>query len=165
MKKWFVVQTNPKEDSIAASFLDQQGIGVYQPFMNKWVFHARKKTLKKYPLFPNYLFVHALPIEEDLHKIRWCRGVKRILINNNTPVPIDEEFIIQLRSIGDSSGIIAKPVDFKPGDLVRVSSGPLKDVYGIFDEWNSDKGRVKILVEMVNTKAKVMIDASLLEKG
>ncbi len=165
MKKWFVVQTKPKEDFLASSFLEQQGIGVYQPFMNKWVFHARKKTLKKSPLFPSYLFVHTLPSEEELHKVRWCRGIRKLLISNHVPVPIDEEFIIHLKRMEDPAGIIAKPVDFRPGDQVRVTSGPLKDVYGIFEEWNSDNGRVKILIEMVNTKAKVMINASLLEKG
>ena len=116
MKHWYVVQTNPREEGVASSVLKQQGFDIYQPFMQRYVFHARKKTLKRYPLFPNYLFVNVGTSEEDLHKVRWCRGVRRILLDNYTPVPIDEDFIVGLRSLEDSEeGIIKKPVEVKSG--------------------------------------------------
>jgi transcription antitermination factor NusG len=165
MKQWFVVQTNPKEEEIACIVLRQSGIEVYQPWMQKYVFHARKKTLKRYPLFPNYIFVQVAPNEEELHKIRWCRGVRRILLDNYQPIPIDAEFIVGLYSLEEEgSGIIKKPVDFIPGDVVRVKSGPMKDLYGVFEAWGSDEGRVRILIEMVNNRAKVVMHSSLIEK-
>ena len=166
MKQWFVVQTNPKEEEIACIVLRKSGIEVYQPWMQKYVFHARKKTLKRYPLFPNYIFVQVPPNEEDLHKIRWCRGVRRILLDNYQPIPIDAEFIVSLHSLEEEgSGIIKKPVDFMPGDVVRIKSGPMKDLYGVFEAWGSDEGRVRILVEMVNNRAKVVMHSSLIEKA
>jgi transcriptional antiterminator RfaH len=166
MKHWYVVQTNPREEGVASSVLKQQGFDIYQPFMQRYVFHARKKTLKRYPLFPNYLFVNVGTSEEDLHKVRWCRGVRRILLDNYTPVPIDEDFIVGLRSLEDSDeGIIKKPVEFKSGDVVRVKSGPMKDLQGVFESWDSDEGRVKILIEMVSNQAKVVLHSSLLEKA
>ncbi len=166
MKQWFVVQTNPKEEEIACIVLRQSKIEVYQPWMQKYVFHARKKTLKRYPLFPNYIFVQVEPNEEELHKIRWCRGVRRILLDNYQPIPIDAEFIVSLHSLEEEeSGIIKKPVDFMPGDVVRVKSGPMKDLYGVFEAWGSDEGRVRILVEMVNNRAKVVMHSSLIEKA
>jgi transcriptional antiterminator RfaH len=166
MKQWFVIQTNPKEDHLASLILSQLGIQVYQPFMEKFVFHARKKTLKKYPLFPNYIFVNILPVEEEFHKIRWSRGVRRILIDNYQPVPIEDDFIGGLHLLEDQqSGTIKKPVEFAPGDVVRVKSGPMKDLQGIFEAWGSDEGRVKILIQMVNNRAKVVMHASLIEKA
>jgi transcriptional antiterminator RfaH len=166
MKQWFVVQTNPKEEDIASMVLRQSGIDIYKPIMQKYVYHARKKTLKRYPLFPNYIFVHVTPIEEELHKIRWCRGVRRILLDNYQPVPIDEEFIIGLHSLEEEeSGVIKKPVDFMPGDVVRIKAGPMKDLYGVFEAWGSDEGRVRILIEMVNNRAKVVMHSSLIEKA
>ena len=166
MKQWFVIQTNPKEENLACLVLSQQGIHIYQPFMVKYVFHARRKTLKKYPLFPNYLFVNISPTEEDLHKIRWSRGVRRILIDNYQPIPIEDEFITGLSSLEDKqSGTIKKPVEFAPGDVIRVKSGPLKDLCGVFEAWGSDEGRVRILIEMVNNRAKVVMHSSLIEKA
>jgi transcriptional antiterminator RfaH len=166
MKLWFVVQTNPKEENLASLVLSQLGIQIYQPFMEKYVFHARRKTLKKYPLFPNYLFVNIDSTEEEFHKIRWCRGVRRILIDNYQPIPIEEDFIQGLHSLEDQqSGTIKKPVEFAPGDVVRIKSGPMKDLQGIFEEWGSDEGRVKILIQMVNNRAKVVMHSSLIEKA
>jgi transcriptional antiterminator RfaH len=166
MKQWFVVQTNPKEENLAYLVLSKQDIPIYQPFMEKFVFHARKKTLKQYPLFPNYIFVNIAPTEEEFHKIRWSRGVRRILIDNYQPIPIEEEFITSLQILQDKdTGIIKKPVEFAPGDLVRINSGPMKDLYGVFEEWGSDEGRVKILIQMVNNRAKVVMHSSLIEKA
>ena len=166
MKQWFVVQTNPKEENLVSLVLSKQDIPIYQPFMEKFVFHARKKTLKQYPLFPNYIFVNIEPTEEEFHKIRWSRGVRRILIDNYQPIPIEEEFIASLQILQDKdTGIIKKPVEFAPGDMVRIKSGPMKDLYGIFEEWGSDEGRVKILIQMVNNRAKVVMHSSLIEKA
>ncbi len=166
MKQWYVIQTNPKEEEVACLVLKQQGISIYQPFMEKYIFHARKKILKKYPLFPNYLFAHIAPVEEELHKIRWCRGVRRILLDSYQPIPIDDEFIAGLCTLEDkASGTIKKPVTFEPGDVVRVKSGPMKDLCGVFEAWGSDEGRVRILIEMVNNRAKVVMHSSLIEKA
>lgn len=166
MKQWYVIQTNPKEEEVACLVLRQQGIVVYQPFMEKYIFHARKKILKKYPLFPNYLFADIVPVEEEFHKIRWCRGVRRILLDNYQPISINEEFINSLQTLEDKkSGTIKKPVDFAPGDVVRIKSGPMKDLYGVFEAWGSDEGRVRILIEMVSNRAKVVMHASLIEKA
>lgn len=166
MKQWFVVQTNPKEEDVACMVLRQQGIVIYQPFMERYIFHARKKVLKKYPLFPNYIFANIAPTEEEYHKIRWCRGVRRILLDNYQPVPIDDDFIHGLCTLEDKeSGTIKKPVSFAPGDVVRIKSGPMKDLYGVFEAWGSDEGRVRILIEMVSNRAKVVMHASLIEKA
>jgi transcription elongation factor/antiterminator RfaH len=166
MKQWFVIQTNPKEEDVACLVLKQQGISIYQPFMERYVFHARKKILKRYPLFPNYVFANIAPTEEELHKVRWCRGVRRILLDNYQPVPIDDDFILGLSELEDKkSGTIKKPMAFEPGDLVRITSGPMKDLYGVFEAWGSDEGRVRILIEMVNNKAKVVMHSSLIEKA
>ena len=166
MKQWFVVQTNPKEEDVACMVLRQQGIVIYQPFMERYIFHARKKVLKKYPLFPNYIFANIAPTEEEYHNIRWCRGVRRILLDNYQPVPIDDDFIRGLCTLEDKeSGTIKKPVSFAPGDVVRIKSGPMKDLYGVFEAWGSDEGRVRILIEMVSNRAKVVMHASLIEKA
>jgi transcription elongation factor/antiterminator RfaH len=166
MKEWYVVNTNPREDIVAMAKLRQDGFDVYQPLMQKYVFHARKKTLKKVPLFPNYIFVNSDDTEIELFKVKWCHGIRRMLIDNNNPVPISAGFIDMLKAIeSQGEGVIKKPVDYEKGEHVRVMSGPMKDVIGIFESWDSDEGRVRILVEIVNQQAKVVLHASMLEKA
>jgi transcription elongation factor/antiterminator RfaH len=166
MKEWYVVNTKPREDTVAMANLRQDGFEVYQPLMQKYVFHARKKTLKKVPLFPNYIFVNSEKSEMELHKVKWCHGVRRMLIDNNNPVAISAGFVDMLKAIETKGeGVIKKPVEYEKGELVRVMSGPMKDVIGIFESWDSDEGRVRILIEIVNQRAKVVLHASMLEKA
>ncbi len=166
MEQWYVVQTKTREDRLASTMLEGKGVRVYQPQMQRYIFHARRKILKKYPLFPGYIFVCMKATEETLYSVKWCRGVTRVLPDNAQPVPIDETFVAQLMELEkQGEGVIRKPVEFKSGDIVKIKSGPMKDVYGVFESWESDEGRVRILVEMVNNKARLMTHSSLLEKA
>ncbi len=165
MNRWFVVQTNAREDKLAVMGLQQKGIEVYQPQMQRYVFHARKKILKNYPLFPGYIFVCTDDSEISLHQVKWCRGVGRVLPDNSQPVPVPDEFVSGLMGLESEDGVITKPVDYQPGDLVKVKSGPMKDVYGIFEAWGSDDDRVRILIDLVGNQAKVMMHPSMLEKA
>ena len=89
-----------------------------------------------------------------------------MLIDNNNPVPISGDFIETLKTIETKGeGVIKKPVGYEKGELVRVMSGPMKDVIGIFESWDSDEGRVRILIEIVNQQAKVVLHSSMLEKA
>lgn len=166
MPEWFVIQTKVREDKLARTMLEQAGVEVYQPQMEKLVTHARQRQLRRSALFPGYLFVRIEPDEQMLHRVRWCRGVSRMLPDNNQLVALDEAFVVALRELeNQGAGVIRKPVDFQPGDRIQIKSGPMKDVYGIFEAWGSDVDRVRILVEMVNNQARVMMHPSLIEKA
>jgi transcriptional antiterminator RfaH len=164
-EEWFVVQTNPREENLASVVLVQNGVRVYQPFMEKFVFHARRKTLKRYPLFPGYLFVHIRPEEEDFHKIRWSRGVRRILLANYRPVSIQDEFVESLVGSGRGDGRHKEARGLRPGrdgpHTLRPPQGHRRHLRGM----GSDDGRVRILIEMVNNRAKVLVHPSLIEKA
>jgi len=52
----------------------------------------------------------------------------------------------------------------KKNDRVRIARGPMKDLLGIFDEWSSDRGRVRILLHFIKYQARVELHHSLVEK-
>ncbi|MEA2101239.1 MAG: transcription termination/antitermination NusG family protein [Thermodesulfobacteriota bacterium] len=164
MKEWFVVQTKFKQEKVALSVLTEQQVQVYQPFMRKYVFHARKKTMKEFPLFPSYIFVHVDPEDTVFNAVLWSRGVKKILQDNYHPVSIDKTFVEGLQSLEAVDGTIVKPLDFRPGEKVRVSSGAMKDVYGIIEFFDSEADRIRLLVNMVNSQARITLHPSMIEK-
>ena len=45
----------------------------------------------------------------------------------------------------------------KEGDLVQVTSGPLKDLVGVFQKRMSGKDRVKILLNLIGVDVPVQI--------
>ena len=97
MKKWFVVNTKPKNEQRAATNLINGGIEVLAP----------KLRLRKYKngrfinvieqMFPGYIFVKFHPVEE-FHLVKYTRGVKTIVHFGNKIVPIHDDIINFIRS-------------------------------------------------------------------
>ena len=161
-KKWFVVQTKSKQEDHSLSHLRDKAVEVYLPKMEVMTFHARKRTMSRKPLFPCYLFVR-IDAANMLNKVRWTKGIVRVLLNFIHPVPVDDEIIGKIRDLEDSDGIIR----FKPSQehkRVRITRGPFKDITGIIDYWSSDRERVKVLLDIISYQASVELHPSLIER-
>ena len=144
--------------------LKNKAVEVYLPKMEVVTFHARRRSINKKPLFPCYLFVRV-DTDKVLNKIRWTKGVVKILLNFIHPVPLDDEIIGQIRSFEDSDGIIRfKPASSREHERVRITRGPFKDITGIIDYWSSDRERVKILLDVISYQASIELHPSLIER-
>jgi transcription elongation factor/antiterminator RfaH len=172
MKKWYVIQTKPREEDRATFFLHEVGIEIYFPKMEICTMtclratHRQagtKATMARKPLFPNYIFAH-FDAKEDLFKVSWTKGVQKVLPKSPNPIPLDEAVIESIKSLANKDGIVRKR-GFKKHDRVRVIRGPMKDIVGIFENWASDKGRVRILLDLFNYQARLELHYSLIEKS
>ena len=161
---WYIVQTKPWQERKAEYFLRQKNIDVYRPKMEVSVYKGIKVLKKEKTLFPNYLFVRCK--KEGLWDVFWTWGVKKVLWKNDLPTPISDELVESIRALEDEDGMIrkSKVYEFRKGECIRISSGPLKDVIAIFDYWDSDRKRACLLIDLANTYAKLHISADLLER-
>ncbi len=64
----------------------------------------------------------------------------------------------------DADGVVRKTRDFQPSDMVRIKSGPLRDLLGIFERWVSDSERVRILLNLIGYQPAIEIHCSMVEK-
>jgi transcription antitermination factor NusG len=69
-----------------------------------------------------------------------------------------------IRSRMDDQGRVKVGLELKPGEAVRIRSGPLKDLIGIFDNKVSPRGRVRILLQLVGSQVSVSVPESLVER-
>ncbi len=163
MIHWYVIQTKPKKEEEAKSYLSTNGLEVFNPLIE--TFAPRNGRLNKEfrPLFPNYIF-GKFDIEQNYNLVRWARGVKSILGFGGEFTPVAEEVVDLIRNRTDGRGIVRKNYHFEPNDLVRIKSGPLKDLLGLFDRWVSDSERVRILLNLIGYQPEVEIHCSLIEK-
>jgi len=161
--KWYVIQTKSKKEGEAAAYLSLNGLEVFKPLME--TFAPRNGRMKKEfrPLFPNYIFA-KFELEKNYPLVRWARGVKKVLGFGGYPVPIPGEIIELIKKRTDENGIVKKTHHFVANDLVRIKTGPLKDLLGIFDRWVSDGERVKVLLNLIGYQPEVEIHYSLIEK-
>lgn len=160
---WYVIQTKPKKEEAATSYLTTKGVDIFGPKIEAHSLRAGKMVRELKPLFPGYLF-GKLNLEQDYSLVRWGRGVRKILGFGGYSIPVSEEVIEIIKNRVDSNGVVRKKAHFKPNDLVRIKSGPLKDLVGIFDRWVSEGERVRILMNLIGYQPAIEMHYSMLEK-
>jgi len=101
---WFVINAKPKQEFIAEKSLKSFGATVYLPLLKKRIKKNKKKIKVITPLFNGYLFAQ-FSIEDLYHKIRFAKGVKKILGSNNSIWTIDNNKIEDIKS-RESDGIV-----------------------------------------------------------
>ena len=161
---WFVIQTKPKKEEEAKSYLSMKGLEIFSPLMENFVMRNGAINKEYKPLFPGYIF-GKFALDSDYSLVRWGRGVKNVLsLGGGYPTPLAEEVIEVIKRRTDSHGIVRKSYHFESNDRVRVKSGPLKDLIGIFERWVSDNDRVRILLNLIGYQPAVEMHYSMLEK-
>lgn len=157
MKNWFVINTKPKKEFQVEKLFTEGGFQVYNP---KYVHEKRIK-----PFFPGYEFVHFdYPGQYQL--VRYTRGVKKVVGPRESPTPISEAVIHEIRAREINGLIELQKYGEEPevGDEIEVMEGPLKGLRGIFKREISDKERVMILLNYVSYQGQLLIEKKKLKK-
>lgn len=161
--RWFVVQTNPKEEERALVHLAEKGLELFFPRIRVVRFRRLRAKQAIRPLFPSYLFARFHYPEEYPHVV-WTRGVRRVLGTGGEPTSVPDEVIATIQSQMDPQGLVRVGRRLRPKDRVRIISGPFKDLLGIFERDLDDQGRVEILLAVLGFQARVHLHESLIER-
>ena len=163
MNLWYVIQTKPKREEEAGSYLFMNGLEVFNPLIETFTPRNGRMVKELKPLFPSYIF-GKFDLEQNYHLVKWARGVKKVLGFGETLAPISEEVIEIIRRRLDNQGVLKIRHHFETNDVVRIKSGPLKDLLGIFERWVSNSERVRILLNLIGYQPSVEIHYSMIEK-
>lgn len=157
--KWYVLHVKPhKERSVYNLLLSQEGIrdihapdgdgatAVFYPRVR--VKPADPRSARIRPFFPGYLFVHADLQTLGLNAFNWIPGVHRLVSFGNKPSIVPDNLINELRNrmvrIEEAGGLVFDGL--KPGDPVRIVSGPFAGYEAIFDMRLPGRERVQVLL-------------------
>ena len=161
--EWYVIQTKPKKEEEATSYLSTKGVEIFSPLLETFTSRNLKVTKELKPLFPGYIF-GKFDLWQNYPLVRWAKGVKCVLGFGRYPIPVSEEVIEIIRGRTDSHGIVREADPFKLNDVVRITSGPMRDLLGIFERWVSDSDRVRILLNLIGYQPAVELHYSMIEK-
>jgi len=162
MKRWYVVNTKPRNEERAATNLSNGGIEVLAPKIKLRKFREGKFVYVIEPMFPGYIFVRFHPVDE-FRMVKYTRGVKTIVHFGGRIIPLQDEMIEFIRTkLENGVASIEKPKIGK-GEKVLIKDGPFKGFSGIFEDELDGKERVAILLEGVNYCAKMEIDRDLID--
>ncbi len=154
MAQWYVVYSKPHKEEFAKFHLQRKGVKVFLPRL--LLPYSTNKHKRIIPLFPNYLFVRINLFEES-HYVIWSPGVKRFVGFDGAPAPLEEEIVSFLMRQGSPEGIIAARSNLRAGNEVQIAAGPLAGLAAIIQETANSKGRVKVLLQLLNRQVKAEI--------
>jgi len=161
---WYVIQTKPKKEKEANSYLSLKGLEVFNPLLETYISRNGKMNRICASLFPGYVF-GKFDYESDYGLVKWGRGVKKIVgFSDNQPSPISEEVVKEIKMRCGEDGFVKMNRHYHPNDHIRVKSGPFKDFLGIFETWVPEKERVRILLNLIGFQPQIELHVSMIER-
>jgi transcriptional antiterminator RfaH len=157
-QQWFVIYSKPQKEEVAQVSLKQKGVEVFFPRL--LLPRSSQKRKLVIPLFPNYLFVR-INVETQYYSVLWAPGVKNFVSFNNSPAPLDENIAECLLERADAAGIIAARSDLAVGQEVRIRGGSFEGLIGLLQNVPDAKGRVQVLMRILNREIKVELPLHL----
>lgn len=116
-----------------------------------------KRTTVEKRIFPGYVLVDMIVTDDSWYVVRNTPNVTGFIGFGVRPTPMSKEEIDRIKKrMG-----VEEPkfkVDFKEGDLVKITDGALKGFEGKIEEIDQDKGKVKVLVNMFGRETPVTLD-------
>jgi len=162
-RSWYVVHTKPGNEHRVETNLSNQEIEVFLPLLETFQYTNGKMIPKIKPLFPNYLFV-KLDIDVHYYKVKWTRGVSKILGIGNEPVPVSEKVIQTIKARMGENNLVKLDDGLEEGNIVQFTSGPFKDLMGVFDKKMSDGKRVRVLLNLIGVDVPVQVSKYQIKK-
>jgi len=163
LRSWYVIQTKPGNEHRVEMNLFHQEIEVFLPLLETFQYSHAKVLQKIKPLFSNYLFA-KLDIDAHYYKVKWTRGVNKILGSGVEPVPMSEKVIQTIRERTGKGNLVKMEEEWREGDPVWINSGPFKELIGVFQKKMSDSGRVRILLNLIGVDVPVQISRWQIKK-
>ncbi len=163
VKKWYLVYTKPRQESVARTNLARQGYEAYLPLMRQTRLQRGRRRTMISPMFPRYLFVHLDRTTDNWGPIRSTLGVVSIVRFGQLPAEAPDDLVALLRSREDEGGVqTVTPPEIKPGSKVRITDGAFIGCEGVYLV-RSSKERVVVLLQLCGKPARTLLDADFLE--
>lgn len=117
---WIVIETLHLHEQRVSQGLLRKSIANIVPTYTREVRHARRTDVRKFPLFPRYLFADVDLDDHAWKQVYQVRGIRRVL---GMPTSVCDSVV---RALGGCQ------VDLKPGDKVRFRGGAYEGIEAVF---------------------------------
>ena len=166
--KWYVVHTySGYENAVAAAVMKAaenrrmtdliREVNIPMETVTEITESGEAKTVER-KVFPGYVLVKMILTDDSWHLIHNVRGATGFVGSDGKAVPLTEQEILDL---GVEHREIV--VGYAVGDSVKVNDGPLAGFYGVVDELEPEKDRVRVIVSMFGRETPVDLELDQVE--
>ena len=165
--KWYVVHTySGYENAVAAAIMKAAEnrrmqdlileVNIPMETVVEHTDNGDKEVERK--TFPGYVLVKMVMTDESWYLVRNVRGATGFVGTDGKAIPLTEQEIIDM-------GVERREynVGFDVGDRVKVTDGPLDGFFGVVEELEADKSRVRVVVSMFGRETPVDLEIHQVE--
>ena len=171
-RKWYVLQTlTGNEELVKTSIertvkqfsLENKVFNVLVPEEDIVEIKEGKRVEKKKKMFPGYVFVEMILDETSWHAIKQTPGVAKFIGNKTRPIPVTDR---EMQRVLKQLGVREERIDvfFEKGEAIRIISGPFRGYTGSVEEINTQRSKIKALVNIFGRDTPMEIDFEQAEK-
>ena len=153
---WYVVNTKSHQERQAEANLVRLGVEVFSPQLKETRVIRRVRKTVIAALFPGYLFTR-FDIANQYRSVMYAKGVRKIVTFGLTPAKVDEELIEAIKSRLLNGYAIPPSHLQRPGQAVRIHSGPFSGLNAIFQYEMPGSQRAVLLLKMLSYQARVVV--------
>ena len=172
-RNWYVVHTySGYEDAVASSLrqrveafgMQVKIFNVLVPKEKKIKIRQGKRVVVEEKIYPGYVFVDMIVTDDSWYVVRNTPMVTGFVGAGTTPRAVEEEEMKEiLKKTGEEEP--RYKIEFKVGDLVKITDGPFKNREGKVNEIDYERGRVKVMVPLFGRDTPVDLDFLQVKKA
>ena len=171
-KKWYVIHAYSGHENKVKTALEKKAemldLGEYigqikVPTIEVSELRGGKKKTVLRKSFPGYVLIEMEMTDATLSMVKGVPSVTGFVgtIGSSRPKPLsDEEVSLMLDQVGEhkAKDKVAVVVDFNVGEHVKIIDGPFNNFTGLVEEINTEKGRLRVKVEIFGRGTPVDLD-------
>jgi len=171
-KNWYVIHTySGYEDAVAKALKQRvESLGMEDKIFNVIVPKEKKIKIKEgkrkvieEKIYPGYVLVEMIVTDDSWYVVRNTPNVTGFVGAGTTPVPVSlQEIEILKKKMGVETP--QYKIDVQIGDAVKITDGPFKDFDGKVSEIDSERGKIKVLVNIFGRDTPVELDSLQVKK-
>ena len=123
-----------------------------------------KRRVVERHVFPGYVLVNMIYSNESWFVVRNTPGVTGFVGMGTEPAPLRPEEVSSILRRMEAEAPHVK-VSFKVGERVRIIDGPFNDFRGTVSEIDSDRTKVRVMVNFFGRETPVELDFLQVEKA
>jgi len=150
--QWYALRSKPRKEEILWRQLRAQEFEVFFPRIR--VHPVNPRSRKLLPYFPGYMFVNVNLEEVGLSTFQWMPHAIGLVSFDGEPSTVPENLIVainkRVEEIAAAGGEFFDGI--KPGDTVKINTGPFTGYEAIFDTRLPGSERVRVLIQMLSDR-------------
>ena len=157
-RAWYAIYVQVNHEKEVAKRLQRKAVDAYLPLVETWSKRRDRRKRIHMPIFPGYVFVHAIMDSHTNIEIVKTPGAVYILKNADGPLIIPDMQMVSLQTVLRHPESLTSHPYLREGDEVRVVSGPFTGCSGILIRQNINRGRLVVSLDIIQQAVSVELN-------